>query len=337
MYKCDPFPISLQSEDELNDDEGDVSRPHHGVPPRYQGNEEGTLRSREETEAIFNELISQMKEGEEGGGGEWRDGGEAPDTESQSNPNRNGIINGGVAHGGVAHEGEPYNIAKRNIEARRVQSSDATTIGGRGSDRPISSASLSKEGAKGGEDGSDHTPRAASVETEHVFATLPKKKKSRRKWSGIKRIGSPLFKPGRKSFTSHTPSSSHASSSSTHSPITGPSPSVPLATTHSNPTVSTVRDSKLHDHPSDSQTASKSSLTSLDSPVDPVRSESPRGGGGREGKVKGTISLVGVKRRGSGPQDECLNALKVMTTLSSNKECLGSLISYVCLPKSVTK
>lgn len=259
-------------------------------------------RSKDETVAIFDELLSQMEgitqtfypthqhqEPECDSGGteprHWNQNG--PDTESRSNS-------------GVEPDFEERRGA---VAKRRVQSSDTP----KGLIRPSSSASVKK-----GAGPEDHLPRAASVETEMVFATLPKKKKKSR-WSGFRKIGSPLFRPQRKSFTgAATPLSS--SSNHAHVSVTHPSPSVPLAATATPP-------SQLA-HDSRSQESSSASMTGL---VDQFLGE------------RGVAGGAGRKRRGSSPRDDCLNALKVMTTLSSNQESLSSLISYICLPKCVTK
>lgn len=274
-------------------------------------------RSREETVAIFDELLSQMEDA----------------TQVIYPEDRKGVsIETGLENQHETHDKSHYNSdsepesgsteltegEQRTISKRRVQSSDTP----KGLIRPSSSASVSK-----GEEPDVHPPRAASVETEMVFATLPKKKK-RGKWSGIKRIGSPLFRTRRKSFNSG-PGSGLPPPANTHLSVTHPSPSVPVMPV-APPTQLSV-DSR-------SRNSSGTNVQAMAKLVDQFTQEP-------EAERKATVTKVGVtkvgvptvRRRGSSPRDECLNALKVMTTLSSNQECLGSLISYICLPKCVMK
>ena len=144
-------------------------------------------RSKEETVAIFDELLHQMEDATQIIYPEDRNGTKGGSVETGLE-NQNGDL-GSELESGVA---EIMDGEQRTISKRRVQSSDVP----KGLIRPSSSASVSK-----GEDPDAHPPRAASVETEMVFATLPKKKK-RGKWSGMKRFGSPLFRTRRKSFNS---------------------------------------------------------------------------------------------------------------------------------------
>lgn len=201
------------------------------------------------------------------------------------------------------------------VTMRRVQSSDVPKL------RPSSSASMNK-----GEEPDVHPPRAASVETEIVFATLPKKKrKGRGKWSGIKGM-SPLFKTRRKSFTN-----AGSARSSAHVSVTRPSPSVPVSVT--------AGEKELTPQPP-AQATPPEERGSHDVQLPRTTVLGVRSLVALEGAGKGRVGVAerGNRRRSSSaPRDECLNALKVMTTLSSNKECLDSLISYICLPKCVSK
>lgn len=199
---------------------------------------------------------------------------------------------------------------KLSIAKRRVQSNDVPR--GHVITRPSSSSATGVN-----QPDTHHTPRAASVETELEFATLPKKKKSRSKWSGIKRIGSPLFRTRQKSFTNATPNTTPTSSrilSGPHLSVTHPSPSTPLLPRHQ------AQDERSHD------------VTSPQDGNSPIAVQE-----NKVGVSSGFSGVVVKKRRGSVPRDECLNALTVMVTLSSNQECLGSLISRICLPQCVTK
>ena len=178
---------------------------------------------------------------------------------------------------------------------------------------------------KGGEQ-EDPAPRAASVESDLLFCTLPKKKKFRKKW----RIGSPLFRSRRKSFNT---SANHAPS---HVSVTGPSPSVPVHVC--------MTEKEVPPQTPLSTTHSKSDLLELPQRSDNSRSGSPgstdmndRLASIERTEVGGVIGTLGKIRRSTAPRDECLDALKLMTTLSSNEECLSGLISYICLPKYVTK
>lgn len=264
-------------------------------------------RSKEETVAIFDDLLSQMQDATET---------IYPDNENQTNggsmelgpQNQDGTQAESHFDSGLEPE-SVKDVEQRTVSKRRVQSSDTP----KGLVRPSSSASMNKE-----EKPDAHLPRAASVETEMVFATLPKKK--RRKWSGIKRIGSPLFRTRRKSFNA-TPTSGRPPINA-HVPVTHPSPSVPIMPASAPPTQLAV-DSRSRD------SSSSQTMTRL------VEQFTGEGEEKKVGVVKKGVATV--RRRGSSPHDECLNALKVMTTLSSNQECLASLISYICLPKCVTK
>lgn len=307
-------PPPLQSLDELQGLESSVAVPDQlrtklRLPHHLSADSTPLMdrRSKEETVAIFDELLSQMEDtAHTFYPDDLNQASSSVETEIQ---NRNEAGDEFCSDSNVV---EPGSGGRRDGERvavmkRRVQSNDAP----KGIVRPSSSASVNKE------DESDaHPPRAASVETDLVFATLPKKKKKRGKWQGIKRIGSPLFRPRHKSFNHATPTSGQPPSN-VHKLVTHPSPSVPIipSTTPSQLAV----DSR----------SSRSSLQNVTSLVDQVTRE--------ERKVGVAMGVVGGKRRGSSPRDECLNALKVMTTLSSNQECLGSLISYICLPKCVTK
>lgn len=254
-------------------------------------------RSKEETVAIFDELLSQM------------DGDTKtfyPQDEAQVESHSNAGMESGNETGGVRE----FVVANRRVQSCDVPKNRDV--------RPSSSTSLRK-----GEppDGEGHPPRAASVETEMVFATLPKKKKKlRSKWgAGLKKLSSPLLRPLRKSFSNAPP----VVPSTVHVSVTRPSPSVPIA-----PRESPI----LEDPSSPSRDSSRTSLPSMKNLLDRFSRE---GEGQRVEKVG--VASVEHRKRGSVPRDKCLNSLKVMTTLSSNKECLNSLISYICLPKCVTK
>ncbi len=201
--------------------------------------------------------------------------------------------------------------------------------------RPSSSASFNKGTAST----ELELPRASSVEADVVFGTLPKKKK--KKWHGIKKISSPFWNR-RKSF-------SHGSSRA---------PSIAQTATYV-PSVATTNEA------SDTDSSHRLSMHSMTSQTSASklagRSESRGESRSEEGVVsKKEVVVSPVKvhgyipektaadkmlrkmcmptpsRRGRG-RDECLKALKVMTTLSSNKECLSTLISYICLPKCINK
>lgn len=264
-------------------------------------------RTKEETVAIFDELLSQMVGATNAVvpndqiQNQTQEDSHSNSMEDQ-NQNETRVESGSQA--GMERDSSDRRSGERvSISKRRVKSSDVP----KSHDliRPSSSASLNK-----GEEPDMHSrpPRAASVETELVFATLPKKKKVRGKWSVIKRISSPLSRSRRKSFntppTNHTPSTAHLS-------VT---PSVPI-------TIVADKEPTKQSSPED---APRVAIPSMKSLVSQFIGEGPKVG-------------VARKRRASVPIDECLNALKVMTTLSSNKECLSSLISYICLPKCVTK
>lgn len=196
--------------------------------------------------------------------------------------------------------------------------------------RPSSSTSFNK----GAESVEDQIPRAASVEAELFFGTLPKKKK-KRKWSGIKRISSPLFRK-RKSFT-HGSAPNHTPSSIAHTSI--------INHTHPVPTIAHVSEketnrSSLHESPR--PLATILSASKLDEMTDSKEVKvSPMVMNDLVEKLtsvkthrKMSVSTLG--RRGRG-KDECFNALNMMTTLSSNRESLSTLISYICLPKCISK
>ncbi len=307
--------------------------------------------------AIFDEIISQIGGGSLMEGGSRGSGPSPPQQHQQQNHHGNNL----KIH---SNDELDHNVRNRNetevesdshstgasIIARRVKSSDVphSTIR-----RTSSSSSLDKgEGPD-----PEHPPRAASVETDLVFATLPKKKKARGRWAGLKRIGSPLFKSRRKSFTSgstpsyvhtnHTPSSLTASSSGgggghAHVPITGPSPSVPAVLEqdyHRPRTLSGLEQSRNMSHTSLQGTPPTGGTITEDAPGETKKGEEP--GGTPKGILgrRGGVSPVTMerRRRSSAPRDKCLNALRLMTTFSSNQECLSSLISYICLPKCVTK
>lgn len=266
-------------------------------------------RSKEETVAIFDELLSQMQDATQTFYPEDRnqtDGSMEPEVQDQNEAEdefcSDYVVIDQESDSGRRRDGEKFTVTKR-----RVQSNDAP----QGIVRPSSSASVNKE-----EESEVHPPRAASVETDLVFATLPKKKK-RGKWAGIKRIGSPLFRTRRKSFN-HT--TAPPTNSNMHVAVTHPSPSVPIMP--AGPPSQLAVDSR-------SSNNSRSSLQNVTSLVDQFTRE--------EKKVGVAMDVAVGKRRGSSPRDECLNALKVMATLSSNQECLSSLISYICLPKCVSK
>ena len=282
-------------------------------------------RSKQETGAIFDELISQMEDvtriicprddlaQEEGVASSQQQQQHQNGTE----PIRNGMEPMVVSGSGVEPESGSGGGDRLSVMKRRVQSNDAP----KGVIRPSSSASTNR-GEEGGE---AHPPRAASVETELVFATLPKKKKRGRKWSGIRRIGSPLFRNRRKSFNNATPTSSgggssnHTPSPKVHVSVTQPSPSAPVPPTTRRLAMDSRSPISSSSKPRPT-TARREVVTLVEKLV-------------KEDKKVGR----GVARRRGSSRDECLNALRMMTTLSSNQECLASLISYICLPKSVTK
>ena len=222
------------------------------------------------------------------------------------------------------------------VTKRRVQSSDVLSPKAGEVSRPSSSASFNK----GAESSEDILPRAASVEADLIFGTLPKKKK--RKWHGIKKItNSPLFRNRRKSFTH---GSNHAPSSIAQTSISTYVPSVPVTTEVAE------NDNIRNSIRSMTPQLSSSKLTG--------RVESRAGSRGEEGVASKEVlvspvmindlvdrvpasklrklSMPTPSRRGRG-RDECLKALKVMTTLSSNKESLSTLVSYICLPKCINK
>lgn len=275
-------------------------------------------RSKEQTVAIFDDLISQL---------EQTSGRDQNQNQTLLESHSNGIVESGSLGQSTPENKSPSGMDSGRVECdssttgredklsiakRRVQSNDVPR--GRVVARPTSSST--------GVTPPDphHAPRAASVETELEFATLPKKKKSRSKWSGIRRIGSPLFRSRRKSLTNNTtPNTTPTSSrifSGPHLSVTHPSPSVPLPPSHL-----ATQDERSHDVTSPQDSTSPTILVQ----------ES------RVGVSSGFTGGVVKKRRGSAPRDECLNALTVMVTLSSNQECLGSLISRICLPQCVTK
>ena len=205
--------------------------------------------------------------------------------------------------------------------------------------RPSSSASFNKSGANSNvtEDG---LPRASSVEADLVFGTLPKKKKKR--WHGIKKISSPLFRNRRKSFThghNHTPSSiAKKSISSTYTPSVATTTevedkdhrqsvvSVPPQTSGERSTAGNRAESR-----SELMVSSKEVVVSPVKVVDLVERKDKT-----MEKAFRKRSMATPSRKGRG-KDECLKALKVMTTFSSNKESVATLISYICLPKCVSK
>ncbi len=51
----------------------------------------------------------------------------------------------------------------------------------------------------------------------------------------------------------------------------------------------------------------------------------------------GSMTLTYQNGTGAATSDPVANALRVMVTLSSNKECLSTLVSYICLPKCISK
>ena len=317
-------------------------------------------RTREETVAIFDDIISQME------------------GDSQGTPPRQGVspLRQQKSHStdlldhGLQNEDETQIQSNSgsgpagmelgpSILARRVKSSDVPQ-GGRVPIRRTSSSTSLDKGGEGPVEDHAHPPRAASVETDLVFATLPKKKKGHGRWSGFRRIGSPFSKSRRKSFTSGTtPSYAHTNHTSglvRHTAITGPSPSVPVLVEHEDigGHAPLSERNRMHDVSRTSLPTNPTTMSGLgnkfsaDDSHAPSSSSSQQGGRGRRGEGLGigrrggldmgeTTPIMERKRSVSAPRDECLNALKVMTTLSSNQECLGSLISYICLPKCVSK
>ena len=290
-------------------------------------------RSKEETVAIFNEILAQIGSASPQNGiasrdelsSHSRDQSPLPQSKKEASSQDDKIGNGTKIKG-KRKESESARDKKNRIRLsltkRRVKSSDLPKR--RDLIRPSSSASLNK-----GEEQKDGTSlRAGSMEAELVFGTLPLKKK-RSKLAVIKRIGSPLFKSRRKSFTAGNPPSN-------------PTPSI--AHTSSNATPPVIQEEGVrrklslpeNNTPSHGQGKAKMSPSSLEDLVDDrtgaIKEDSTRRGSGGVAR-RGTLGM----RRGSKPKDECLNALIVMTTLSSNKECLNSLISHICLPKCVSK
>lgn len=309
-------------------------------------------RTKEETAAIFDNLLSEMEGAKQTLGphntqlqSHSNDSLELENqgkSRSQSHSNDSLEQDGPQERNGVDDLAEKRGRARVAVIAkRRVKSSDVP----RSRDvirRPSSSASCDdkgeEEGSAEGDSAHQPPPRAASVETElAVFATLPSKKKKNRKWSGIRRIGSPLFKSRRKSFTNATSSSERPSSLRVS--ITGPTPSVSL--TAPTPTSGPGKVKEVTPQPaareagSGSHDQSKTTVQNKRIVVSPPVGVEEEGGGA---SVRAMLGVRGKRRRSSGvPKDECLNALKVMTTLSCNKECLNSLVSYICLPKCVSK
>ena len=286
-------------------------------------------RSKEETVAIFDDIISQMHCAS-------IDGPQEP-PRSRSSDELDSLLENGAqmiqSDSDATGTGVGNEPAGQSVVARRVKSSDAAH-----SDRlPLRRTSSSTSLEKGEGPDPEHPPRAASVETELVFATLPKKKKKGR-WSGIKRIGSPLFKSRRKSFTSGTtPSYAHTNHTSSGTTtqrvsITGPTPSVPVTSEHAH----SAQDSPQTIVQSHTPISGLAKKTREDAPGGTSRG-APTGGRARGRRSVTSPIVMERKRRASAPRDECLKALKVMTLLSSNQECLGSLISYICLPKCVSK
>lgn len=262
-------------------------------------------RTKEETVAIFDNLLSQME-------GATKTLGQQSHSNDSLEPGNDENQNETEEPGTRAHA---MAITKRRVQSSDVPSRDMIR-------RPSSSASLKK-----GEEPDSHPPRAASVEADMVFATLPKKKKKGRKWSGIKRIGSPLFRYRRKSFANATPTTNRVPST-VHVSVTQPSPSVPITTPISAP----EKDKEVTPQPVAGEDQPRTAVQSVKTVVAQFVEEGA--GPGRHGLVGARVKR---RRSSAAPRDECLNALKVMTTLSSNRECLNSLISYICLPKCVTK
>ena len=336
----------MQSEDEFEE----VIRPVH--LSRKLGHIQTTplleRRTKEETAAIFDDLLSQMEGAKQTLGQHQTQlqshSSDSIELENQSKTRSQSRSNDSLESDSVQEQNGVDGLAEKRerarvavIAKRRVKSSDVP----RSRDmvrRPSSSASCDNkgeeegEGPVGGDSTHQHPPRAASVESDLVFATLPHKKKKNRKWSGIRRIGSPLFKSRRKSFTNTTSSADRPSSLRVS--VTGPTPSVSLTTATPTSKVKEVTPQPAcgeAGHGSHDQL--KTAIQSTRAVVSP-----PAEGEGAGANVQGILGARGKRRRSSGvPKDECLNALKVMTTLSCNKECLNSLVSYICLPKCVSK
>lgn len=199
--------------------------------------------------------------------------------------------------------------------------------------RPSSSASFNKGAAT--DTTEPELPRASSVEADVVFGTLPKKKK--KKWHGIKKISSPFWNR-RKSFShssSHTPSIAQTAA---YVPSVATTSEVSDADTHRHSVhsmTSQTSASKLTGRSeSRAESRGEENVTTKEVVVSPVKVHSlPEK---LVDKTLRKLSMPTPSRRGRG-KDECLKALKVMTTLSSNKECLSTLISYICLPKCINK
>ena len=195
--------------------------------------------------------------------------------------------------------------------------------------RPSSSAGFNRKEV---EPSDDPVPRAASVEAELFFGTLPEKKKKKKgKWPGIMKISSPLFlRNRRKSFSlgpnpslpsiactsisNHMPSSpapiaSHESIVSSHYSLHETPPPVEVSSTHRN-----------------EETDSKGSHPVSNDIGERLASSTPQRSNG--------MGSLGKRGRG---RNECLNALRMMTMLSSNSECVSVLSSYICLPKCISK
>ena len=82
-----------------------------------------------------------------------------------------------------------------------------------------------------------------------------------------------------------------------------------------------------------------SSMTSLDTLLlQQYRSKESAGGIPRSPQRVPVNPVNSVNsHKGRGRSDPVANALKLMVTLSSNKECHSTLISYICLPKCVSR
>ena len=297
----------IQSEDDLDNFGSSSNQLSRKMAPP-QTTPLSQRRTKEETAAIFDDFLSQMEQATQS-----LHQNQTP-LESRSNDSLDPDQNENETE-------EPSEMEARTqvaVTKRRVQSSDVPQRDG--IRRPSSSASFNKgEGPP-----AEPPPRAASVEADMVFATLPKKKKKGRKWS---RISSPLFKSRRRKSLQHaTPTSSQVTSS--HTSVTRPSPSVPLPPTKGK---EASRSSPVSNSP---RTTVQSVRTLVTRPSE--EEEMGRDGRGLDSSGSSGRGLMGSRVR-KRKRDECLNALKVMTTLSSNKECLSSLVSYICLPKCVSK
>ena len=306
--------------------------------------------SRKETNSIFDELINQLNEVSE----------ELDHPLSPSSDRRSSSAEGGASSlSDKRASQEPVDLGEMvdTIDVEEISETvdldeiiDTVDSGDR-SGRPMSTLSEQTDMFSS----LPRPPQARSVSrTESLSsATLPKK--SRGKW--LHRVGSPLLK-SRKSFIG-SPKSKHRNSkvrelkeegegegergkaaSSQGGGVgekkkgsrrlfarkrslpeihTNSASSTPATTPTFQRTSSTDNVPLPHGEPSvtsfDNQTNQSSKLSPLLSP--PLTQASPPTTG----------------RVGSRSSDPVTNSLELMVTLSRNKECLSTLVSYICMPK----